>query len=226
MPIIANQKLYNEVKNDADKIYKKSSAYKSGWIVKEYKKRGGTYIDDNNEKNLKRWFEEKWGDIGGQEYPVYRPFKRINENTPLTVNEIDPNQAIKQINLKQKIKGKKNLPPFKGRGLNKIPIQALKILKSDDLYIYSNPIKAQKKAFEYLGDDAYIYKSLKPEKKYMIFDPINNKWVHFGQMGFEDYNKHNDFDRMLRYRNRAENIKGNWRDNPYSPNNLSINILW
>ena len=113
MPIIDDMDLYNLVKKEADQIYKKPSAYKSGWIVKTYKQRGGTYTDDNQEKNLERWFKEDWGDIGGKEYPVYRPFKRVSSKTPLTVNEIDPEQAKQQINLKQKIKGKAYLPSFK-----------------------------------------------------------------------------------------------------------------
>ena len=113
MPKILNQKLYDDVKKEADKVYQKSSAYKSGWIVKTYKSRGGLYGNDDKPKNLKRWFKEKWGDIGGKSYPVYRPFKRINKDTPLTVNEIDPNQAKQQIKLKQKIRGDKNLPKFK-----------------------------------------------------------------------------------------------------------------
>ena len=113
MPIIANQELYDEVKKEADQIYKKSSAYKSGYIVKEYKKRGGEYIDDNQPKNLERWFLEGWSDVGNQQYPVYRPTKRINKDTPLTVDEIDPTNLQQQITLKQKIKGESNLPKFK-----------------------------------------------------------------------------------------------------------------
>jgi hypothetical protein len=112
MPKILDNKLYQEVKLDADKIYKKSSAYKSGWIVKEYKKRGGKYGNDNKPKNLKRWFKEEWVDFGNRDYPVYRPTKRITKDTPLTVNEINPMFAMKQIELKQQIKGKKNLPFF------------------------------------------------------------------------------------------------------------------
>jgi len=113
MPIPNDEVLYNKVKREANELYKKHSAYKSGWIVKEYKKRGGTYLDDNKPKNLQRWFKEKWVDIGNQEYPVYRPTIRITEDTPLTTSEIDPIQAQEQIKLKQIIKGKKNLPKFK-----------------------------------------------------------------------------------------------------------------
>ena len=53
MPIILNQNLYNDVKKEADNVYKKSSAYKSGWIVKTYKDRGGKYRNDNKPKLLK-----------------------------------------------------------------------------------------------------------------------------------------------------------------------------
>jgi hypothetical protein len=113
MAIIVNKQLYNKVKNMADNIYKKNSAYKSGFIQKKYKEMGGTYIDDNKEKNLSRWFNEKWIDIGNQDYPVYRPTIKINKNTTLLVSEIDKNNLIKQIKEKQKIKGSKNLKPFK-----------------------------------------------------------------------------------------------------------------
>ena len=77
-----NKKLYEEVKRKADEIYKKPSAYKSGYIVKEYKRLGGKYKDTGDEHNLKRWFAENWGDIGNKDYPVYRPTVRINSKTP------------------------------------------------------------------------------------------------------------------------------------------------
>lgn len=113
MPTVLNQKLYDKIKKEADKLYEKPSAYKSGWIVKHYKDAGGTYAEDNKPKALTRWFQERWADIGGEDYPVYRPFVRVNKATPLTAFEIDPKQAKKQIKLKQKIKGESNLPPFK-----------------------------------------------------------------------------------------------------------------
>ena len=115
MPIILNKSLYSRIKAEADKVYDKPSAYKSGYIVRRYKEEGGRYAEDNKPKTLKRWFKEKWGDIGGKDYPVYRPHKRISKATPLTADEIDPRQAKKQIALKQKIKGESNLPPFQTR---------------------------------------------------------------------------------------------------------------
>jgi len=112
MPKILDQDLYDLIKKHADEIYEKPSAYKSGYIVKMYKKLGGEYEDDNKPKNLRRWYKEHWTDVGNKEYPVYRPLKRISSKTPLTLNEIEPENLKEQIKLKQKIKGNKNLPPF------------------------------------------------------------------------------------------------------------------
>ena len=89
---------------------------------------------------------------------------------------------------------------------------------------YSDIREVQKKAKKYLGKE--VQPSTRKDKKFMVYDDNNRKWVHFGQMGYEDFTRHRDPIRRERYRKRAMNIKGNWRDNPYSPNNLSINILW
>lgn len=113
MPIPENQKLYNQVKEDSKKIYKKSSAYRSGYIVKEYLRRGGTYKNDGKEHALNRWFREKWHDIGHLDYPVYRPQIKINEHTPLLESEIDKKDLQNKIKEKQIIRGYKNLIPFK-----------------------------------------------------------------------------------------------------------------
>jgi len=116
MAIIDNPKLYEQAKKIADEKYSKPSAYKSGFIVKKYKELGGTYTDDKNPKDLKRWFKEDWKDIGNKDYPVYRPTKRISEKTPLLPQEI--NNLSQQIKLKQKIKGTHNLPPFQKKKSN------------------------------------------------------------------------------------------------------------
>jgi hypothetical protein len=112
MPTPLDADLYAKVKKEADKIYTKPSAYKSGYIVKKYKELGGKYLDDKKTKGLKNWFSAKWKDVGNKDYPVYRPTKRVNKDTPLTVDEIDPQNLKDQIALKQIIKGDSNLPPF------------------------------------------------------------------------------------------------------------------
>jgi hypothetical protein len=92
MPTPKDKVLYEKVKKMADEKYKKP-------------------------KEFKRWFEAEWMNIDPNKtktsYPVYRPTIRINKQTPLLVSEIDPKQLEQQIKLKQKIKGNKNLPPFK-----------------------------------------------------------------------------------------------------------------
>lgn len=98
--------------------------------------------------------------------------------------------------------------------------------KIKELFKWSNPSLAQENAYEYLGKDAELYVSLKPDKKYDIYDPVNNKWISFGQMGYEDYTKHGDDIRRNNYLRRTANMKGDWKSNPYSANNLARNILW
>lgn len=105
-------KLYARVKQMADEKYTKPSAYKSGWIVKTYKKMGGKYTGSKTKEGLTRWYKEDWQDVGNQSYPVYRPTKIVNENTPLTLKELNPTHLRQQIILKQKLRGRKNLPPF------------------------------------------------------------------------------------------------------------------
>ena len=55
---------------------------------------------------------------------------------------------------------------------------------------------------------------------------MNNKFIHFGQLGYDDFTKHKDEQRRQAYLARANKIKGNWIQDKYSPNNLSIKLLW
>lgn len=80
MPTPLDTDLYERVKKEADEKYDKPSAYKSGWIVKTYKSRGGKYKGDKKMKGLKRWFKENWSDVAGLDYPVYRPTKRVTKD--------------------------------------------------------------------------------------------------------------------------------------------------
>lgn len=113
MPKPTDPKLYAKAKALADKTYKTHSAFKSGFIVKEYKRLGGKYKDDKKPKNLKRWFKEKWEDIGGKAYPVFRPTVKVSKKTPLLKGEIDPKDLKNKIKLKQTLRSAANLKPFK-----------------------------------------------------------------------------------------------------------------
>jgi hypothetical protein len=128
MPFPQDAKLYANVKAEADrKFLAPTSAYKSAWIVQEYKRRGGLYGEDGKERGLTRWFEEKWvhlerpikdkkgrirgyEDCGRQEgsfdskdaYPVCRPSRRVSDDTPVTLQEIPKKVRDKVKKEKQK----------------------------------------------------------------------------------------------------------------------------
>lgn len=114
--MINDKDIYEKAKKEIYAKYTKNSAYRSGMLVKRYKELGGTYSGVKTKKGLVRWFKEDWTDVNLNKtktsYPVYRPTKRVTKDTPLTVREINPTQLRKQVSLKQKIKGAKNLPPF------------------------------------------------------------------------------------------------------------------
>ena len=88
-----NTKLYEEVKKEIYAKYPKHSAYRSGLLVQEYKKRGGGYSGDKSKGSLGRWFKEDWKNQRGEtgykkKGDVYRPTKRVNSKTPTTFSEL------------------------------------------------------------------------------------------------------------------------------------------
>ena len=47
--------------------------------------------------------------------------------------------------------------------------------------------------------------------------PLENL-VSFGHMDYMDYTRYNNEERRINYLKRVSNIKGNWKNDPYSPN--------
>ena len=87
------------------------------------------------------------------------------------------------------------------------------------LRLYSNPEEVKKKARKYRLNP--VYESTRRNKKYMVYD--GDKWVHFGQIPFEDYTKHHDKTRLNAFRSRNRT----WEYAPvYSPRWLSWYLLW
>lgn len=103
MPTPRDTGLYDKIKNEITSKYK-PSAYRSGLIVRDYKKAyeakhksKDAYIGKREGSNLKRWFDEVWlSDTGNVKYTskssVYRPTIRINEKTPVTFGELSKKQ--------------------------------------------------------------------------------------------------------------------------------------
>jgi hypothetical protein len=97
---------------------------------------------------------------------------------------------------------------------------------NNSIWLVSNPKIAQRKSYEKYGKNAILYLSKNKHKKYSIINPKTNKVISFGSMDYEDFTKHHDEQRRKSYLLRSENIKGDWKNDLYSPNNLSRNILW
>lgn len=107
MTLPADSALYEKVKKRVYALYRTHSAYRSGFLVKEYKKaftrkygsRKQPYkgIKPNTTSGLKRWFAEKWvnqrGNVGYvYKNDIYRPSIKVTPKTPLTYKELSKRQ--------------------------------------------------------------------------------------------------------------------------------------
>lgn len=99
------------------------------------------------------------------------------------------------------------------------PIPINRIPKSDSIWEYSNPNKVEKKAKKYMIN---VFRSTRPSKKYMVQN-ADAKWIHFGQMDYEDFTKHEDEERRQRFLKR----NARWAKSlPLTPAWLSYYLLW
>jgi hypothetical protein len=130
-----DKKLYQYVKSLADKKFQsKTGIYRSSWIVREYKRRGGKFKGSKPKNSgLKRWFREKWVDLnrplknaqgkvigyrscgrskvkGSKEkYPLCRPTYRVSAHTPKTYREISKRSLNRAKRDKSRVKGSGNI---------------------------------------------------------------------------------------------------------------------
>ena len=116
-----DQKMYNKTKKYIYKKYPKHSAYRSGLLVQEYKKRFSKKYGKKKQpykgkkthkKGLGRWFKEKWvnqrGEVGYKyKSDIYRPSKRITKKTPKTHSELSK-KRIRKARTKKYRKGRVN----------------------------------------------------------------------------------------------------------------------
>ena len=88
----------------------------------------------------------------------------------------------------------------------------------------SNPAKVKANFRKYKGnDDAKLELSEKKDKKYKVI--VDGKSIHFGST-MPDFTKTQNEDKRKSYLARAKGIKGDWKSNKYSANNLAIYLLW
>ena len=101
MPIPSNKELYEQVKTEIYQKYPKHSAYRSGLLVQEYKRRGGTYEGNMNINNgLPLWFASKWSNQRGEPFykfknDMFRPTVRVTKDTPTTFAELTTEEIRK-----------------------------------------------------------------------------------------------------------------------------------
>lgn len=58
-----NPELYVQAKQTADVTHKKPSAYKSMFIIEEYKKLGGKIDESKSQHGLRKWIDEEWKNL-------------------------------------------------------------------------------------------------------------------------------------------------------------------
>jgi hypothetical protein len=89
----------------------------------------------------------------------------------------------------------------------------------------SDPAEVRRKFERYRGkDNAKLFVSEKKDKKYKVLKP-DGKQVHFGSR-MADFTKHADEAKRQSYLARSGAIKGEWRDDKWSANNLARALLW
>ena len=209
MPTPKNKKLYNQIKQkirrSLDKQGKRWSAYASGRLVSEYKRKGGTYSGDYNDTTgIGRWFREEWIDVcywpkrvkcgrdkDRKNFPYCRPSHRVNSKTPKTVQSLSASQ-------RKKLCAKKRSNP-----------------KRRVLSMNNQKIVLQE-----------VVKSPKSEKKWRAIFQIGNRTIRrdFGQKGAEDYTMHHDKERRNRYITR--HTKDLSTNDPTRAGYLSMYVLW
>ena len=127
-PEPVDKKLYEKVKREAKKKFDAwPSAYASGWLVREYKKRGGKYKGKKPKNSgLSRWYKEKWIDVCKlpkkvncgrkssksysklkRKYPYCRPSVKVTSKTPKLAKDLTKKQIKRICKKKQKSPKKK-----------------------------------------------------------------------------------------------------------------------
>lgn len=88
---------------------------------------------------------------------------------------------------------------------------------------YTNPNKVFQNAKRIYGNNVKIKLSTRKDKKYMLLNPDTNKWVHFGQIGYEDYTKHQNNKRRQLFKIRNQK----WAEQDlYTPGFMSYYLTW
>lgn len=103
-------------------------------------------------------------------------------------------------------------------------------MKLSELVKISDPQEVKRRFEKYRGaTKATIEPSPRADKKYLIrvaaADGKPGRAVHIGST-LADFTKHGDEARRKSYLARATAIRGDWKTDKWSANNLAIHLLW
>jgi hypothetical protein len=227
--------LYAKAKRDATKSYgSKSSAYRSGYIVRRYKQLGGRYKGSKPKKSssgISKWFKEEWVQVedylksgkkiqcgsSNKDGKACRPLKRVNSATPITLPELrkihDDKLLLKITRQKQRDmdgrlswKRGKFYPKNGGAAPKKSPPKTTKAR------IRREAPKALKAPTASWEESKPLYKPVKSSrdtKKGMVYvmKGGSKRLIHFGDASMSDYTKHKDPKRRENYLRRSAGIR-------------------
>ena len=103
-------------------------------------------------------------------------------------------------------------------------------MKVSELIKISDPTEVKRRFEKYRGSaKATIEPSPRADKKYLVrvaaATGVPGRAVHIGST-LADFTKHGDEARRKSYLARSAGIKGDWRDDKWSANNLARALLW
>ena len=103
-------------------------------------------------------------------------------------------------------------------------------MKLTELIKISDPAEVKRRFEKYRGSTkATIEPSPRADKKYLIriagAGGVPGRAVHIGST-MEDFTKHKNETRRKSYLARATAIRGDWKTDKWSANNLAIHLLW
>jgi hypothetical protein len=103
-------------------------------------------------------------------------------------------------------------------------------MKLNELIKISDPAEVKRRFEKYRGSaKATIEPSPREDKKYLVrvaaADGKRGRAIHIGST-LADFTKHGDETKRKSYLARSAGIKGDWRDDKWSANNMSRALMW
>lgn len=96
-------------------------------------------------------------------------------------------------------------------------------MKEQQVQQFSDPDQVRINLKKHFPSSFKLFYSTRKNKKYMVYDEPNDKYIHFGEMGYEDYTKHKDEERRQAFKQRNKKWS---KQKQLTPGWLAYNLLW